>query len=83
MWLQECQKYIYQAILNKKVLWTCIFHLFVTHPFVHCNELEMKLKLYSHITGQSTVQLPLSKFEVICFFPDLFALSYKIYFKNS
>lgn len=49
---------------------------------MHCNELEMKLKLYSHITGQNTVQLPLHKFEVICFFPDLFALSYKIYFKN-
>lgn len=49
---------------------------------MHCNELEMKLKLCSHITGQNTVQLPLHKFEVICFFPDLFALSYKIYFKK-
>lgn len=35
---------------------------------MHCNELEMKLKLYSHITEQSTVQLPLHKVEVICFF---------------
>ena len=35
---------------------------------MHCNELEMQLKLYSHITEQSAVQLPLHKVEVICFF---------------
>lgn len=68
MWLQECQKYIYQAILNK--FFVDLYIPFVCKTSFLCTvmNLNWNLSYYAHITEQSTVQLPLRKVEVLWFF---------------